>query len=190
MLLPASYMAPVLAPMITNLSSTWYISWKRRAMESGGYVTVGDIGYLDDAGYLFICDRKIDMVISGGVNIYPAEIEAVLVAHPQVHDVAVFGIPDDDWGEEVKAVVHLKEGHSAGAEEIHAFLAEKLADYKLPRSVDFVDDLPYNPSGNLRTTVGGWEATWRISMSRQDMPDSQPDPNDLSTASLPAQTAA
>src|SRR6185369_17395207 len=78
---------------------------KTRACQQGDFFTVGDIGYLNDEGYLFLCDRKIDMIISGGVNIYPSEIESELLTHPKVADAAVFGIPHEDWGEEVKAVI-------------------------------------------------------------------------------------
>ena len=114
-----------------------------------GFFSVGDIAYRDSEGYYYICDRKIDMVISGGVNIYPAEIEAVLSAHPAVADVAVIGVPDSFWGESVKAVVALRPGKSASADELIVFCAERLADYKKPRSVDFVDELPRNPAGKL-----------------------------------------
>ena len=114
-----------------------------------GFFSVGDIAYRDDEGYYYICDRKIDMVISGGVNIYPAEIEAVLVAHPAVLDVAVIGVPDERWGESLKAVVVLRPNTSATEGELIAFCGERLADYKKPRSVDFVEDLPRNPSGKL-----------------------------------------
>jgi long-chain acyl-CoA synthetase len=117
-----------------------------------GFFTVGDAGYLDEDGYLFLCDRKADMIISGGVNIYPAEIEAVLVAHPQVADAAVFGIPDDDWGEQVKAVIQPGAGVEPGpalAAAIEAFAAERLAKYKLPKSIDFVAELPRDPNGKL-----------------------------------------
>lgn len=117
-----------------------------------GFFTVGDVGYLDDAGYLFLCDRKADMIISGGVNIYPAEVEAVLLTHPKVADVAVFGIPDEDWGEQVKAVIELAPGvmpGSALAEEILAFCLERTAKYKAPKSIDFVESLPRDPNGKL-----------------------------------------
>jgi acyl-CoA synthetase (AMP-forming)/AMP-acid ligase II len=112
-----------------------------------GFFSVGDIAYRDAEGYYYICDRKIDMIISGGVNIYPAEIEAVLAAHPAVADVAVIGVPDDLWGESVKAVVELRT--AASAEELIAYCGQQLADYKKPRSVDFVDELPRNPAGKL-----------------------------------------
>jgi long-chain acyl-CoA synthetase len=117
-----------------------------------GFFTVGDIGYLDGDGYLFLNDRKADMIISGGVNIYPAEVEGQLILHPNVADVAVFGIPNDDWGEEVKAVVQPAEGVTPGPEleaEIQAWAKERLAAYKCPRTVDFVDELPRDPNGKL-----------------------------------------
>ncbi len=113
------------------------------------FFSVGDIAYRDSEGYYFICDRKIDMIISGGVNIYPAEIEAVLSAHPTIADVAVIGVPDLHWGESVKAVVSLRPGASATQEELIAYCAERIADYKKPRSVDFMDELPRNPAGKL-----------------------------------------
>ncbi|MEO7019280.1 MAG: AMP-binding protein [Ktedonobacteraceae bacterium] len=118
-----------------------------------GFFSVGDIAYRDAEGYYFICDRKIDMIISGGVNIYPAEIEAVLTAHPAVADVAVIGVPHEQWGESVQAVVELRVGASATSAELIAFCAEHLADYKKPRSVDFVAELPRNPAGKLLKTA-------------------------------------
>jgi long-chain acyl-CoA synthetase len=113
---------------------------------------VGDIGYLDEDGYLFLCDRSSDMIISGGVNIYPAEIESELSCHPAVADVAVFGIPHDDWGEEIKAVVQPAPGTEPGpalTAELLAFLAGRVARFKLPRSVDYVAELPRDPNGKL-----------------------------------------
>jgi len=125
---------------------------KTRAGRLGDYFTVGDVGELDADGYLFLRDRKIDMIISGGVNIYPAEIEAALLGHPEVGDVAVFGIPHDEWGEEVKAVV--EPGRGALDREglplrLAAYCAEKLARYKCPRSIDLLDALPRDPNGKL-----------------------------------------
>jgi long-chain acyl-CoA synthetase len=117
-----------------------------------GVMTVGDVGYLDEDGYLFLCDRKIDMIISGGVNIYPAEIEAVLVTHPAVLDAAVFGVPDDEFGEAVKSVVELAPGHEASdglTEEILSYARERLAKYKVPRSLDFTDEFPRTETGKL-----------------------------------------
>jgi acyl-CoA synthetase (AMP-forming)/AMP-acid ligase II len=115
----------------------------------GDFHTVGDIAYWDDEGYLYICDRKSDMIISGGMNIYPAEIEAALEQHPAIYDVAVFGIPSEDWGETVHATVVLAPDASLTPEEIKAFGKQHLASYKVPRSVDFVEELPRTGSGKI-----------------------------------------
>ena len=117
-----------------------------------GWSTLGDIGYLDDEGYLYLTDRKAFMIISGGVNIYPQEAENVLTMHPKVMDVAVFGVPNEDFGEEVKAVVQPADMADAGPElerELLAFCREHLADVKCPRSVDFEEELPRHPTGKL-----------------------------------------
>ncbi|WP_433548873.1 acyl-CoA synthetase [Streptomyces sp. CA-294286] len=118
----------------------------------GDFFTVGDLGHLDEDGYLFLRDRRIDMIISGGVNIYPAEIEAVLLTHPSVADAAAFGIPHEDWGEEVKAVVEPAEGHEPSpglAADILAVCEDRLAAYKRPRTLDFVAAMPRDPNGKL-----------------------------------------
>jgi long-chain acyl-CoA synthetase len=125
---------------------------KTQAGRRGGYFTVGDVGELDAEGWLYLRDRKIDMIITGGVNVYPAEVEAVLLDHPEVADAAVFGIPHDEWGEEVKAVVEPAPGATPGpelAERLQEHCRERLAGYKCPRSVDFSDALPRDPSGKL-----------------------------------------
>ncbi|RAY11750.1 hypothetical protein DPM19_29510 [Actinomadura craniellae] len=117
-----------------------------------GLFTTGDIGYFDEDGYLFLADRAIDMIISGGVNIYPAEIENVLITHPAVRDVAVFGVPDEEFGEQVKAAVEPSDGvepSDALAAELIAHCRAALAGYKAPRSVDFVAELPRTPTGKL-----------------------------------------
>jgi long-chain acyl-CoA synthetase len=117
-----------------------------------GVFTFGDIGYFDEDGYLYLSDRKIDMIISGGVNIYPAEIEAVLVQHPAVEDAAVFGIPNDEFGEEVKAAVQLtagQQGDEALTETLIEFCREHLAHYKAPRSVDYEEEFPRHETGKL-----------------------------------------
>ena len=122
------------------------------AHRTDGFGTLGDIGYLDEDGYLFLSDRKIDMIISGGVNIYPAEIEGVLVGHPSVADAAVFGIPDDEMGEQVTAVIELSEGiegSDALEEELIAFVRSHLAGYKAPRSITVTASLPRHPTGKL-----------------------------------------
>jgi len=117
-----------------------------------GVFTIGDVGHVDADGYVYLADRASNTIISGGVNIYPAEIEQVLDEHPAVADVGVFGIPDDEWGESVKAAVELCAGFTASAElaaEILAFAREHLAAYKVPRSIDFEARLPRHESGKL-----------------------------------------
>ncbi|MFF7647183.1 AMP-binding protein [Streptomyces canus] len=120
--------------------------------EHPNWTTVGDIGYVDDEGYLFLTDRKSFMIISGGVNIYPREVEDVLTLHPKVYDVAVIGTPDAEMGEQVKAVVQPAAGVETGPElerELIDYVRERIAHYKVPRSVDFVGALPRTPSGKL-----------------------------------------
>jgi len=125
---------------------------KTRESRVGDLFTVGDIGYLDEDGYLFLMDRKNDMIISGGVNIYPAEIEGELVMHPAIADVAVFGVPDDEWGEAIKAVIQPAPGVTPTPEltdEILSWAAERLAKYKLPKHVGYLDELPRDDNGKL-----------------------------------------
>ena len=124
----------------------------RRDPSGRGWTTLGDVGYLDDDGFLYLTDRKAYMIITGGVNVYPQEAENVLAMHPKVADVAVFGVPNDDFGEEVKAVVQPLSMDDAGPElerELIAYCREHLADVKCPRSVDFRAELPRHPTGKL-----------------------------------------
>ena len=122
---------------------------KFEADQKHGYQTVGDIAYRDDEGFIYICDRKKDMIISGGMNIYPAEIEATLEAHPDVYEAAVFGIPSDEWGETVHAVIVAREGSGLSDAQVTAYAREKLASYKVPRSISWMDELPKTGSGKL-----------------------------------------
>ncbi len=119
------------------------------AIVDGGWLRTGDAGYLDDEGYLFLHDRIKDMVVSGGENIYPAEVENVLLGVPGVADAAVIGVPDDTWGETVKAVLVRAPGAEVTADAVIAFCRDRLAHYKCPTSVDFVEVLPRNPSGKI-----------------------------------------
>jgi long-chain acyl-CoA synthetase len=130
--------------------------FKDEAKTAGSYrddhFTLGDMGYKDEDGYLFLTDRSANLIISGGVNIYPAEVDAVLLEHPDVADVATIGVPNDEWGEEVKAVVEVKPGVAATdglATDLIAFCHQRLSGFKCPRSVDFVDQLPRHDSGKI-----------------------------------------
>jgi len=115
----------------------------------GGWFYSGDMARMDEEGFYYLVDRKFDMIISGGENIYPAEIEAVLYKHPKIFEAAVIGVPDDEWGESVKAVLVLKEGEKATADEIIGYCRQHLAGYKVPRSVDFVNELPKTDTGKI-----------------------------------------
>jgi acyl-CoA synthetase (AMP-forming)/AMP-acid ligase II len=132
-----------------------------------GWSTLGDIGHVDDDGFLYLTDRKAYMIITGGVNVYPQEAENLLAMHPAVGDVAVFGVPDDDFGEAVKAVVEVADGVDASPElaaELVAYCREHLADVKCPRTVDFRDELPRHPTGKLYKRLlkdEYWEAAGR-----------------------------
>jgi len=122
---------------------------KRAEIERDGFITSGDVGYIDEDGYVFICDRKRDMVISGGVNIYPAEIEAALHAISGVHDCAVFGIPDEEFGEALMAVVEPQPGVTLDVAALRAQLKASLADYKVPKHIEIAGNLPREDSGKI-----------------------------------------
>jgi len=123
------------------------------AARRGDFHTVGDIAYRDDEGYYYICDRKNDMIITGGMNVYPAEIEAVLEQHPDVYEAAVFGIPSQEWGEAVHATVVPRPGASLSEQDVMSFSREHLAGYKTPRSVSFAEELPRTGSGKILKRV-------------------------------------
>ncbi len=125
---------------------------KTRSAWRDGYFTVGDMGWVDDDGYLFLADRRTDLILSGGVNIYPAEIEAALLEEPDVVDAAVFGLPDERMGQKVHAVVELRPGGSSDQEDLRRRLGRRLADFKLPRDIEFVDELPREPNGKVLKT--------------------------------------
>ena len=118
-----------------------------------GWLRTGDGGHLDDDGFLFLTDRVKDLVISGGENVYPAEVELVLRAHPAVADACVVGVPDERWGEAVAAAVVVRRGRLVSAEELVAFAAGRLAGYKRPRRIELVDDLPRNATGKVLRRV-------------------------------------
>ena len=119
----------------------------------GRFMGIGDMGYMDDEGYIYLVDRKSDMIISGGINIYPAEIEAVMIDHPDIEEPAVIGVPDEKWGELVKAVLSLEEGATATEQDIIDWCRGKMAGYRIPRSVDFVTDFPRTAAGKIQKKV-------------------------------------
>jgi long-chain acyl-CoA synthetase len=150
--LPAGEVGTVYMFMATGNFEYFKDKEKTDKSRHGKFFTVGDVGYLDSDGWLYLRDRKSDMIISGGANIYPAEIESVLIMHPKIADVAVFGIPHDDWGEEIKAVVEPVDGAIGGPEleaDILAWSKDKLAKFKTPRTIDFTDEMPRDPNGKL-----------------------------------------
>ena len=121
----------------------------RGSITEDGFFKTGDVGFADADGFLYLHDRVKDMIVSGGENVYPTEVENVLMRHPDVADVAVIGVPDDRWGEAVKAVVVKAEGSDPDPQDLIAYARDNLAGYKLPKSVDFADELPRNPTGKL-----------------------------------------
>ena len=121
----------------------------KEVLDDDGWFRTGDMAYMDDDGYFFIVDRKKDMIIRGGYNVYPREIEEVLYEHPAVSEAAVIGIPDDSKGEEVGAAVVLKEGEDVDADELRAHVKERVAGYKYPRKIWFPDELPKGPTGKI-----------------------------------------
>ena len=134
-----------------SVFETYYKAEEKYAADhrDGGWHTVGDVAYRDDEGYLYICDRKKDMIISGGMNIYPAEIEAAIELHPDVYEAAVIGVPSEEWGESVMAVVVAATGADLDAAAVEAHAREHLAGYKVPRSIEFVDEIPKTGSNKI-----------------------------------------
>ena len=136
----------------------------RARSEKHGHFSVGDLGWVDEDGYLFITDRKKDMIISGGANIFPAEIEAVLMRAPFIRDAAVFGAPDPEFGEQVVAAIEPADGWAPDADEVRHFLKGKLARFKQPRIIDFHDRLPREDTGKVfkpRLRAPYWEKAGR-----------------------------
>ena len=163
--LPPGEIGEIYSRIATSPDFTYHNKPEKRAeIERDGFVTSGDVGYVDADGYVFICDRKRDMVISGGVNIYPAEIESVLQAMPGVHDCAVFGIPDPEFGEALMAVVEPQAGVTLDVADISKRLKAQLADYKVPRHIEIRQNLPREDSGKIfkrRLRDPHWERAGR-----------------------------
>jgi len=147
---PTGTVGEVATRSVANMAGYWNLDEATKAtIGEDGWLRTGDAGYLDEDGYLFIHDRVKDMIISGAENIYPAEVESAVYGHPAVAEVAVIGIPDEKWGEAVKAVVALKPGETATADDIIAFARTRIAAFKAPKTVDFIDALPRNASGKI-----------------------------------------
>jgi len=148
--LPPETVGEVATRSTSNMAGYWKNEEAtRETVDADGWLRTGDAGYLDEDGYLYIHDRVKDMIISGAENIYPAEVESAIFGHPSVSDVAIIGVPDERWGEAVKAVVVLKPGAEASETDILRFARERIAAFKVPKSVDFVDALPRNASGKV-----------------------------------------
>lgn len=150
---PQGEVGIIYSQSLTQCGEYYKMAEETRAAQLGEWFTVGDMGRQDGEGYLYVVDRKQDMIISGGVNIYPAEIEEVLSSHPKILEVACFGVPDEKWGEALKAVIVLKEGQTATEEEIIGFCEGKIAGYKKPKTVEFTDSLPKSPAGKILKRV-------------------------------------
>ena len=139
------------AAPVDSASIYKFLGAERPANKMGGFETVGDLGYLDDDGFLYLVDRRVDMIVSGGANIYPAEVEGVLAEHPAVQDVAVIGLPDAEWGRRVHAIIQLKPGaDSSVAASLDALVRSRLAPYKVPKGYEFVTELARNEAGKLQ----------------------------------------
>ncbi|KSB90168.1 acyl-CoA synthetase [Caulobacter vibrioides] len=148
--LPANTVGEIAVRSSSNMAGYWKLDAATAAtIDADGWLRTGDAGYLDEDGYLFIHDRVKDMIVSGGENIYPAEVESAVYGHPHVAEVAVIGVPDDKWGEAVKAVVAPKPGITPDPDDIIAFARTRIAHFKAPKSVDFVEALPRNASGKI-----------------------------------------
>jgi bile acid-coenzyme A ligase len=148
------YLKPASTPGAAPIDSSsiyTFLGAERHASKMGGFETVGDLGYVDDDGFLYLVDRRVDMIVSGGANVYPAEVEGVLAEHPAVQDVAVIGLPDAEWGRRVHAIVQLKPGaDSTVAPSLDALVRSRLAPYKIPKSYEFVTELARNEAGKLQ----------------------------------------
>ncbi|MBV9564557.1 MAG: fatty acid--CoA ligase [Bradyrhizobium sp.] len=148
--LPPGEVGEIVTRSGSNMTGYWNLpEATRKTLDTDGWLHTGDAGYMDNDGYIYIHDRIKDMIISGGENIYPAEVESALCDHPDVAEAAVIGIPDDRWGEAVKAIVVMKPGKLASESEIINFTRERIAGFKTPKTVDFIEALPRNPSGKI-----------------------------------------
>jgi fatty-acyl-CoA synthase len=148
--LPVGEIGEICIRSSSNMLGYWKLPEATAStMDAEGWIATGDVGYLDEDGYVYIYDRAKDMIISGGENVYPAEVESAIYGHPDVLEVAVIGVPDDKWGEAVKAVCVPKPGHAIDPDSVIGWARERVAGFKVPKSVDIIAALPRNPSGKI-----------------------------------------
>ena len=148
--LPTGEIGEICTRSSNNMLGYWKLPEATAStMDADGWIATGDVGYMDEDGYVYMYDRAKDMIITGGENVYPAEVESGIYGHPDVLEVAVIGVPDEKWGEAVKAVCVPKPGHTIDADSIISWARERLAGFKVPKSVDVIDALPRNPSGKI-----------------------------------------
>jgi len=141
-------------PAVHPAPTYHYIGSPRARATPDGFISVGDLGYVDTEGYLFLVDRRVDMIVTGGANVYPAEVEAALTEHPGVGDVAVIGLPDEEWGKRVHAIIEPSNREDPpNAAELAAWLRERLSPYKIPKSFEFIEVLPRNSAGKIRRSA-------------------------------------
>ena len=147
--LPVGEIGEIVTRSSSNMLGYWKLPEATEATMQDGWVATGDVGYMDEDGYVYMYDRAKDMIITGGENVYPAEVESGIYGHPDVLEVAVIGVPDAKWGEAVKAVCVPKPGHTIDPDSVIAWARERVAGFKVPKSVDVIEALPRNPSGKI-----------------------------------------
>ena len=147
--LPVGEIGEIVTRSSSNMLGYWKLPDATAATMKDGWVATGDVGYMDEDGYVYMYDRAKDMIITGGENVYPAEVESGIYGHPDVLEVAVIGVPDEKWGEAVKAVCVPKPGATVDPDSVISWARERLAGFKVPKSVDVIDALPRNPSGKI-----------------------------------------
>lgn len=162
--LPAGEVGEIFTrPTLTDGPTFTYVGGAHLKGTPDGFYSVGDLGWVDEEGYLYIADRRVDMIVTGGANVYPAEVEAALHDHPAIADLAVVGVPDEEWGRRVHAVVQPADvAHPPAATELDAWARKRITSYKVPKTYEFVDELPRNEAGKIRRSAlvsereGGW----------------------------------
>jgi fatty-acyl-CoA synthase len=149
-ILPVGEIGEICTRSSSNMLGYWKLPEATAStVDAEGWIATGDVGYFDEDGYVYMYDRAKDMIITGGENVYPAEVESGIYGHPDVLEVAVIGVPDDKWGEAVKAICVPKPGHTVDPDSVMAWARERVAGFKVPKTVDVIEALPRNPSGKI-----------------------------------------